>query len=558
MAGSCGIICPLCLDRPEGKHTDSIQRFLHNALEGLTLVVILALVIVVSRWAITTAPEVAQALATAPSTPANPPGRMKKEEWRIPILHSPSSIHHSFPVTPTPAPTLRAEPFGYAQDRPQGEAFTPTPTLTPSPTPNAAIALPDPPIVLTTTNSTPQPLPIPAAMPLVEQPGNVINILLLGSDQPSTGSVGCTDVIIVVSINPDYPSIALLSIPRDFYAWIPGHGFDKINTAYSRGERNGYPGGGPGLLRATIEYNLGIRTHYYARVGFDAFVQIVDALGGVAVAVECPLSDTFPDPDSPTGQTDVDWLPGIHHLDGQHALWYARSRWSTNDFDRNRRQQQVIRGLYHQAMTLNIIPRIPELWGVFQETISTDLGLDELLYLGTLGSRLDMTNVKSSFVGGGVVQSWTAPNGGSVLVPNYEALPALVSEALAPPASTRAQQRAFRVEVWNATPYEGLGHVAAERLRWEGFEVVSVGPADGTYPRTQIVDFTTSAKGSPLPRLKRLYKRDESDVISQPTEEREMDFRVVLGFDYDPCVAAKSQWYSGSLPTPTPLPPAVP
>ena len=81
--------------------------------------------------------------------------------------------------------------------------------------------------------------------------------------------------------------------------------------------------------------------------------------------------------------------------------------------------------------------------------------------------------------------------------------------------------------------------MAAERLGWEGFEVVSVEPADGTYPRTQIVDFTTTSKGSPLPRLMRLYKRNASDIISQPTENREVDFRVILGYDYDPCVAAR-------------------
>ncbi len=515
-----------------------MQRSLNNALEGLTLIVILGLVIVVSHWAITTAPEVAQALATVPPTTAH---------ISAPTNHhtaTPSNPHTPIP-TPTPTSTITPTP-------------APTLTPTPSPTPHAPAALPLPPVILPANDATPQPLPIPSPMPLLEQPGNVINILLLGSDQPSTESVGCTDVIVVASVNPDIPSVALLSIPRDFYAWIPSYGFDKINTAYNRGERNGYPGGGPGLLRATIEYNLGVRTHYYARVGFDAFIKIVDALGGVDVAVECPLSDTFPDADSPNGQTDVDWLPGIHHLDGKHALWYSRSRWSTNDFDRNRRQQQVMRGLYHQAMTLDIIPRIPELWGVFKETVSTDLGLDELLYLGTIGSRLDMTNVKNRFVGRGVVQSWTAPNGAYVLVPNYEALPMLVSEALAPPASARAQQRAFRVEVWNATPYEGLGHVAAERLRWEGFDVVSVGPADGTYPRTQIVDFTTAAKGSAISRLMRLYKRETNDVISQPTEGSAVDYRVILGSDYDPCVATKAYWYPSSLPTPTPLPPANP
>jgi len=413
---------------------------------------------------------------------------------------------------------------------------------------------------MTALTPGPHPLPVPTPVPLLQQPSNVINILLLGSDRPSTEGAGLTDVIIVVSVNPELPSVALLSIPRDFYAWIPGHGFDKINTAYSHGARNGYPGGGPGLIKATVEYNLGIRVQYYARAGFDGFVKIVDALGGVNVAVECPLSDTFPDPEAPEGQTDVDWLPGIQHLDGKHALWYARSRWSTSDFDRNRRQQQVLRSLYHQIRNLDVIPKIPQLWGTLNETVSTDLGLDELLYLGSVGSRLDMMNVKSRFVGRSVLQSWTAPNGGYVLVPYYDAVGSLVSEALAPPASERAQQRAFRVEVWNSTPYEGWGHVAAERLRWEGFEVTGVEPADKAYPRTQIVQLTTSSKGSALPRLMRLYKRNDSDVISQPAEENSaVDYRVILGSDYDPCIATKINWYPAGLATPTPIPPvAVP
>ena len=519
-----------------------MHRSLSHLSEWLTLIVILALAVVASRWVIASAPEVVQALATD-TLPVE--SAVRPTETSAPTI-VPSD-------TPTATPTPTDTPTSTPTQTP-----TRTPTFTPSPTPHPPSALPAPSLILTTTNSTPHPWPVPAPMPLVEQPGDVINVLVLGSDQASVQSVGRTDTIIVVSVNPELPSIALLSIPRDFYAWIPAHGFDKINTAYSRGERNGYPGGGPGLIKATIEYNFGIRVHYYARAGFDGFVKVVDALGGVDLAVECPLSDTFPDPDSLAGQADVDWLPGIHHLDGKHALWYARSRWSTSDFDRNRRQQQVLRGLYHQIMTLDIIPKIPQLWGALSQTVSTDLGLDDVLYLGSVGSRLDMVNVKSRFVGRSAVQSWTAPNGAYVLVPYYEALGPLVSEALAPPASARAQQRAFRVEVRNATPYEGLGHVAAERLQWEGFEVVSVEPAGGTYPRTQIVDFTASSKGSAISRLMRLYKRSGSDVVSQPTEGNTADFRVILGSDYDPCVAAKIDWHVGSLVTPTPLPPATP
>jgi LCP family protein required for cell wall assembly len=381
---------------------------------------------------------------------------------------------------------------------------------------------------------------MPPPVPLVEQASSTINILVLGTDRPSIQTTGLTDVIIIVSIDPEGPSVSLLSIPRDFYAWIPNYGFNKINTAFHYGEKHKYPGGGPGEIKATVEYNLGIQIHYYARVGFDSFTRIVDALGGVDIAVECPLSDTFPDESVPEGQTDVDWLPGIHHLDGKHALWYARSRWSTSDFDRNRRQQQVLRGMYGQVLSLEMIPKIPEMWETLQETVQTDLGLDDLLYLAHLATKLDTANVKSRFVDRSVLQSWTSPTGAYVLVPNYEALGPLVQEALSPPASGRGQRPAFRIDLWNATPWEGLAHVAAERLRWEGFDVVRVRPADGAYPRTQIVDFTITAKGSPISRLMLLYKRKWEDVIAQPTDSSYVDFRVTLGSDYNPCDATKA------------------
>ncbi|MGD8969168.1 MAG: LCP family protein [Anaerolineae bacterium] len=437
--------------------------------------------------------------------------------------------------TPTSTPTLTPTP--------PGPTATPTSTPTPFPTrvpkgiPTPLTFLPGTPsptpVVVTRTHSATRTLTLtaPTPMPLVEQPANVINILLLGSDRSDIEKAGLTDTIVVASIHPELPAVSLLSIPRDFYAWMPGYGFGKINTAFSRG--------GPVLMEATIRHNFGIHIDYYARVGFDSFTKIVDALGGVDVAVECPLHDTFPDPSSPSGQTDVDWEPGIHHLDGKHTLWYARSRWSTSDFDRHRRQQQVLRALYRQVMSLGIIPKIPSLWGALRESVSTDLDLPGLARLGAIGMRLDTANVKSRFVGGGVVESWTGPKGAYILIPDGEALSSLVSEALAPPPYT--QQQAWRVEVVNATLHEGWGHVAAERLRWEGFAVVGVQRAGETRPRTEIIDFTTMPNSWTLRRLMRLYRRESRDVVSQPTEQRAIDFQVLLGADYDPCTAVRGR-----------------
>ncbi len=409
--------------------------------------------------------------------------------------------------------------------------------------------------MLTDTTVVTSPLPQPTPMPLVQQPEGTVNILLLGSDLEPNGKVGRTDVIMIASIFPDVPSVSLISIPRDYYAWIPTWGLDKINTAYVRASKTQYPGGGPALIKATIEYNFGIPTHYYALVNFGSYRRIVDAVGGVDLVVECPLHDTYVDPESESGQTDIDLEPGVHHLDGKFALWYVRSRWSTSDFDRHRRQQQVLRAILQKALSQNMLLHVHDLWGVYQDEVQTDMTLPELLYLAPIATRLNEQDIKSRFVRGStLLESWTAPNGGYVLVPHYEALYEFVQEAAQPPLSSRAAQRAYRVEVWNGTGNEGWGHVAAYRLGLEGFVVTSVQAVEGT-ATTSLVDFTTTSKGSPLYKLLRLYKRNQSEVAAQPIEGHPVDFRVVLGWDYDPCVGTiTARWRSTPTPSPTPTP----
>jgi len=507
---------------------------------ALTLVVILVLVIVAVNVfdagpahpsSLTAAPSTAVAAATQPpetSTPSSTPSL------------TPSPTATSTPSR-TPTPTLTPSPLP--------PTLTPTPTDTPTPLPTPLPrGIPTPitflpgtptptPVVVTRTNSatTTMTLVAPTPVPALSQPQNVINILLLGSDQVGMGSVGRTDTIVIVSVHPDRPSVSLLSIPRDFYAWMPGRGFGKINTAFSKG--------GPALMEATIRHNFGVTIDYHARVSFDSFVKIVDALGGVEVAVECPLHDTFPDASSPSGETDVDLSPGMHHLDGKQALWYARSRWNTSDFDRHRRQQQVLRGLYGQIKSLGIIPKIPSLWGALRESVSTDLDLPGLVRLGAIGTRLDPIDVKSRFVGPSTVTAWKDPKGLYVLVPDYESLVGLVAEALSPPP-IRSPEIAGQVEVVNGAPYQDWGLVAAERLRWEGFEVLRVRPAEEPQPRTQIIDLTTSSdagSSSARYRLMRLYRLSAEDVVPTPKDAQEVDFVIRLGQDYDPCVAARSR-----------------
>ncbi|MFW6136163.1 MAG: LCP family protein [Chloroflexota bacterium] len=319
----------------------------------------------------------------------------------------------------TLVPTTTLTPsWGAARPGDFGAVYT-TPVPEGMPTTSTFLAGTPTPVVLTRANSTSTTLAAPAPAPLVGQPENVINILLLGSDQKEIGSVGRTDTIIIATIHPRIPAVSLLSIPRDFYAWMPGRGFYKINTAFSRG--------GPALMKATIRHNFGVEVDYYARIGFDSFVKIVDALGGVTVEVERPLHDP------PSGQSGVQLEPGTHHRDGEQALWYVSSRRTTSDFDRQRRQQEVLRALCRRALRSGVIGRIRSLWGGWRESVSTDLDLRAMIRLGAIGMRLDPANVKSRFVGLGAVEPWTDPRGLYVLVPDVETLRSVVSEALAPP-----------------------------------------------------------------------------------------------------------------------------
>lgn len=490
-------------------------------------------------------PPVVPAMVVTPTLASLPPSS------DLSPLKSPSpSATPLVSPSPPPAPTMTSTwtPSPIATRR---ATATPKPSVPPSP---SSIVLPVgptlPPLAATAVVSSPIPQPPP--MPAVVQPEGTINILLLGMDRLSGQSVARTDVIVIVSLFPEGPSVSLLSVPRDYYAWIPGWGLDKINTAYSRAGKIGYPGGGPALVKATIAYNFGIQIHYYAMVDFTSYRNIVDAVDGVDVVVECPFHDTYPDPESPTGQTDIDLEPGIHHLDGKFALWYVRSRWNTSDFDRHRRQQQVLLAVWQQAKSAGMLLRIPELWQVYQEYVETDLGLTELLYLGTIALRLDERDVHSYFIRGSqLITPWTAPNGGYVLVPDLEAVHAFVQRAMQPLTDSRMPRQAHRVVLANGTGNPAFGDVAAYRLRLEGFEVTSV--IDVPFePRTRVIDFTTTPKGSPLPKLVSLYHLQPGDVTSQPTSDSTVDFQIILGANYNPCTGTGTAYWRA---TPTPPPP---
>ena len=248
-------------------------------------------------------------------------------------------------------------------------------------------------------------------------PGTRVNLLLLGSDQRPYEGGFRTDTIILVSLDPSNGTASLVSFPRDLYVYIPGWVEQRINTAMGYG---GFP-----LLASTLEYNFGVRPTYYVMVNFFAFEQTIDSLGGIDVYAAQTLSDHR------DGHGYYTLPAGLNHLDGETALWYSRSRYSTSDFDRTRRQQEVIMGLFDRLLSLNGVEKAPELYDIYKENVTTNMTWQDIAPLLPLAAQLsDTSHIRHYYIGPAQVTSWTTPGGAQVLLPNYHAINAVLWQAL--------------------------------------------------------------------------------------------------------------------------------
>jgi LCP family protein required for cell wall assembly len=283
-----------------------------------------------------------------------------------------------------------------------------------------------------TVTSTPTPKPPGAAqIPLGE---DTLVIALLGIDERQDSGVWRTDSIILAFVQIDRKQISLLSVPRDLWVYIPGHGYNRINLVDSLGERTHHAGGGRGLLDETMRYNLGVPVNHYLRVDFRGFVDIVDTLGGVNVYVEKPLTDEFPDPLSEDEWTTLTLSEGWHQMNGHTALKYCRSRMTTDDFDRSRRQQQVLKALWQQAFTARNLRRAPALWRALNSAFETDIKMVDAVWLASVFQGVDPHSVQAKSLGFDTARPWTTSQGAQVLLPQTEAIQQIIIDLIDGPS----------------------------------------------------------------------------------------------------------------------------
>jgi LCP family protein required for cell wall assembly len=334
------------------------------------------------------------------------------------------------PAAPRELATETPTPFGPATETPfrVGPSATPTATET--------IAPPLPLVTSTPRGGAPpwapfagpvHPASAPIPTPAVEilQGKDTLNIALLGIDASETKGSYRTDAIMILSLDRSRKSAALISFPRDLYVYIPAYGMQRINVAYLEGQELHYPGGRFGLFADTMKYNFGLRVDHYALMNFQGFKDMVDALGGIDINASRPLTDFR------LGYGDYTVPAGVTHMDGSTALWYVRARHTTSDFDRERRQQEAILAITQRLLDLRAIANLPGFFNTFMKYFESDLTLDIVSpYVELAGTVSPSTLQRNRIVYPDGCSNWTTPEGGMVLLPKYDAIHAMLEQAL--------------------------------------------------------------------------------------------------------------------------------
>lgn len=419
-----------------------------------------------------------------------------------------------------------------------------------------------------------------------------VNMLLMGVGGAGHDGPQLSDTMMFASIKPETGEVALLSIPRDLIVQIPGYGWRKVNHANAFGEQQ-EAGYGPQLASEVIEEVLAQPIHYYARVDFSGFAELIDIVGELDVYVERTFTDAqYPShgkayADCGTSQTQfneagepievptyacrfetITFEKGWTKMNGDTALKYVRSRHGNNgessDFARSRRQAQVIKAVKEQVLSASTFlspTKLSKIYETLDENIATNLSTWELLRFVSLAKDLDTENITHHVLDASAESPLYQTNlgGAYVLLPkndDWGQVRALAANLFAktPEVGTTPSThtaRVPRIEIQNGTSIPGLAFRTSQILTTHGYQVTSVSNAQSKgFKNTVVYDLTQGRKSSDLAALKDLLKADvtlsatgwllSNDVIPKELSlagetlealatESDIDFLVILG-----------------------------
>ncbi len=282
--------------------------------------------------------------------------------------------------------------------------------------------------------------------------GKDVNILLVGNDDRTNmtnaevkalkvgrdGGSLATDSMMIVHIPADGKRATLLSLPRDSYVNIPGHGKAKLNSAYAdaytstSGSTDAKRGAGANLLEQTVGDLTGLRINHYVQVDLLGFYRISNAIGGVPVTLCHSVDDTVK-ANGGDGGSHLVLSKGRHTLKGVQALEFVRQRHGLTggDLDRVKRQQYFLTAAFRQVASVGILTKLKDVGDAVKRSIFTDDGLD-LLGLGRQLENLSAGNI----IGKTIPTTSGFQDGQDVLVVKPAKVRAFVTKLLNPAAST--------------------------------------------------------------------------------------------------------------------------
>lgn len=246
-----------------------------------------------------------------------------------------------------------------------------------------------------------------AKTPLPKQ--DTLAVLLLGVGGEGHDGGDLTDTIMVAQIDNLHQRIQLISIPRDMLVFDDNGAYKKINSVYSFEKVAGKDESEAiQTLSKTVTEITGIPINHYARIDFDGFKQMVDAIGGIEIEVFEDINDPYyPGPNYSYDPFIID--AGVHQMSGETALKYSRTRYTSKngDFDRASRQQQIVTKFKDQVLTLNPVTDIRSiisLVNLFGKTVDTDLSIAQMRKLYDTYNDIDNYQMNSIVIGEDLLQ----------------------------------------------------------------------------------------------------------------------------------------------------------
>ena len=377
------------------------------------------------------------------------------------------------------------------------------------------------------------------------------NILLVGIGGPGHDGPDLTDTIMVAHIDYIHHRVPLISIPRDLFVNTKQTGKSKINAVYANAKNYYGDEKGMQVLQETVSQVTGLPIQYYVKIDFKGFEDIVNNLGGVDVNVEKPLVDTqFPN-DATNGWETFTMDAGLQHMDGTTALKYARSRHSTSDFDRARRQQELMYSIKQKALSLNVLTspdKIQELYQSINESVSTSLSLGEIIQLAKIAQDYGKESVfpivynDDPTTCGGVVytpdRAYFADASVELQVGSgYDYVHFLTSTVL---GNVEALTDQDKVQVLNGTKVPGLAYEGMSALSRFCVNVVYYTNAQDTSLQNSTIYYLPDANGNP-PKVVNLIQAIMPGMTLQNSippaylanpKRQDSKVVVVLGKDY--------------------------